>query len=322
MSDVYGQSKKQLHWLNAFRDKRLTKLGTLFLLVLGLVPFLGKDQSQRTPRRIKAQNEWISKRFHIVPNPDQEEWCVTALQEGTFWHSETLEGGAQFSQDVFVIRNLFWEKFVLARERGLYVEAGANHWKRLSSTYMLDRCFGWNGVCIEPQSQYQRGLHNGRTCEVAKMCLTNESTDKMMVGGRDIKGPLMYIKPLPEDGELPKDGGIWEQISCAPLLTVLENFASHYRNKEGKFHIDFFALDVEGAELLVLDTVDWNTITFGVIMIETQHIRKDREKLDRDMLTRGYKVAYDLALDTIYVPMDEVLQKDIWTPEKIQIGLK
>ena len=35
--------------------------------------------------------------------------------------------------------------------------------------------------------------------------------------------------------------------------------------------IDFFSLDVEGAELTVLETIDWSAVRIDVLMIEMDH---------------------------------------------------
>jgi len=49
-------------------------------------------------------------------------------------------------------------------------------------------------------------------------------------------------------------------LVCYPLQTILEAI--------GVTHVDLFSLYVEGAELSVLKTLDWNRITIDVIMLE------------------------------------------------------
>ena len=50
------------------------------------------------------------------------------------------------------------------------------------------------------------------------------------------------------------------KITCLPLATVLQMF--------DLTHIDFFSLDVEGAELAVLQTLDFSIVHINVIVIE------------------------------------------------------
>ena len=42
--------------------------------------------------------------------------------------------------------------------------------------------------------------------------------------------------------------------------------------------IDLFSLDVEGAELIVLETIDWSAVSIGVLVVE--NLRFNRPKLE------------------------------------------
>jgi hypothetical protein len=52
-------------------------------------------------------------------------------------------------------------------------------------------------------------------------------------------------------------------IQCDSLTNILEGV--------GRTHVDLFVLDVEGAEMIVLDSIDFNKLTFGAWMIESTH---------------------------------------------------
>ena len=53
-----------------------------------------------------------------------------------------------------------------------------------------------------------------------------------------------------------------ETVKCLPLRNVLDMTNVKY--------IDLFVLDVEGAELNVLSSINWNSVTFGVICVEVE----------------------------------------------------
>lgn len=90
-------------------------------------------------------------------------------------------------------------------------------------------------------------------------------------------------------------------------------------------HVDLFVLDVEGAELPVLDTFDWQNTTFSVLQIETNKI-KNHVLLNQDMLNRGYEKLYSIEADTIYVPTKEKSRfpnsSEAWQPPGNILNMK
>jgi len=237
------------------------------------------------------QTEWIKNNFRSA-DPSEQEWCIKALTQGNYWKQEDYNGGSQFGGDGFIARNLFWD-YVVRSKKGFYVEAGANHYRLLSATFLYDKCFGWEGLCVEPQQRYQNDLVTKRSCKTVRACLTKEKTQMMIGGMPEHRGAGAFIKPIPEDGVIPDR---FEKVECAPLQDFLGS----------RTHVDLFVLDVEGAELPVLDTIDWHTTTFSVLQIETNKVPKRKQSvLKQDMSNRGYEELYSIEADTIYVPANE-----------------
>ncbi|KAH3888960.1 hypothetical protein DPMN_013005 [Dreissena polymorpha] len=78
-------------------------------------------------------------------------------------------------------------------------------------------------------------------------------------------------------------------VDCYSLLDVL--------NVIGTKKVDYLALDVEGAELYILEAIDWNQIDIDVFTIETdQH----RDKIMSAMKDHGYKWLTHLQGDDIF----------------------
>ena len=50
-------------------------------------------------------------------------------------------------------------------------------------------------------------------------------------------------------------------VSCLALQTILDALDMH--------HFSFFVLDVEGAELAILSSLDWSRTSFDVLCVET-----------------------------------------------------
>jgi len=81
-------------------------------------------------------------------------------------------------------------------------------------------------------------------------------------------------------------------VPCGPFGPVLEDIFSF----AGK-RINFFSLDVEGSEMLVLGTIDFSRVQIDVLMIEVQnsHCKKNsrcevRQQVREKMASEGYQM--------------------------------
>jgi hypothetical protein len=99
-----------------------------------------------------------------------------------------------------------------------------------------------------------------------------------------------------------REGGRPEPIRVR-TMTFAELMA-HY--PERRF-IDYLSLDVEGAEMAILRTVDFETYGFGLITVECAGERSgEGEELRDFMAARGYGLLADLGLDLVFVPQSRV----------------
>lgn len=71
-------------------------------------------------------------------------------------------------------------------------------------------------------------------------------------------------KDIPRYGDMKSWEGSGAEVTttCATLNALMDNI--------GRKHVDLFSLDVEGAELHVLNSVDFSTLSFDVVMVEIQ----------------------------------------------------
>lgn len=81
------------------------------------------------------------------------------------WHSQMRQDELVFS----LLRN---------KTDGYFVDLAANDAIQLSNTYSLERDWGWNGVCIEPNPIYWYNLSTFRSCD----------TIAAVVGSRRMEG--------------------------------------------------------------------------------------------------------------------------------------
>lgn len=148
-----------------------------------------------------------------------------------------------------------------------YVELGAFDGKEESNTRFFDMCLGWDGLLIEAQSEsYQKVIINRPNA--VKLSFSPTCTDGMSKEGKQ-QTASFYNYPLSNNGmkDLAKSytGKDTVEIPCGPLTPVLLDVFGPNQT------ISFFSLDVEGAETLVLDTLDFTKHDIHVMMIEIQN---------------------------------------------------
>ena len=176
-----------------------------------------------------------------------------------------------------------------AARGGLYVELGALDGKHLSNSVFYQNALGWGGVLIEaalqnymllsknvalgvrrnvsvvhaaacpeptilqlplPSGYFSEGhdVFNGRKNRGASGRATNATSTMMMYTA---KNGLVHQLSL-------------ASVLCVPMRTILEG-ASHTARARG---IDLFSVDVEGHELNVVDSHDWQRLPAKVVIIE------------------------------------------------------
>merc|ERR1711920_78787 len=90
--------------------------------------------------------------------------------------AEPFHGTSQWHQDWFLYHNFL--KYLPPRADGLYVDIGAYDPFLLSSTVALEQCFGWEGICVEPNPELVHRIHAYRSCAVFPVCVWNQTVAK------------------------------------------------------------------------------------------------------------------------------------------------
>lgn len=143
---------------------------------------------------------------------------------------------SQFGQDLIVYN-------VTGKENGFFIELGAFDGKTFSNTFWLENQHNWTGLLIEANPDLCNTIdfmhrHVWRLCA----CISTNDTEKYIMGGA-LGGIQSNLHPSISS----RYGQNTIQVPCFDLILVLENI--------GVRHIDYFSLDVEGAELDILESL-------------------------------------------------------------------
>ncbi|MCL1946968.1 MAG: FkbM family methyltransferase [Chitinivibrionia bacterium] len=202
----------------------------------------------------------------------------------------------QIHQDMFA-----WSYFD-GKKDGFYIDIGANDGKYISNTYIFEK-LGWGGACIEPLPDVFEKLRKNRSCDcfnVAISDVSGESIEFIRAKGVEVLSGLSSQMTEAHKERIRREKGEIEKIYVKTL--TFDDLMSNYPDTK---HIDFMSIDVEGAEMSVLKTIDFKKYSFGFITLENnEEIKRNSTRLITFMQKRGYKVYLDYEGDIMFVPND------------------
>lgn len=178
---------------------------------------------------------------------------------------------------VDAMEHFFWGQF-----QGVAMELGAldgSHNTR-SMTRDYEDTMGWHRILVDGNPQYRKTLPTqspqafGVVSAICENAGTVHFSPKEYVGGIvEFMGKAFlkeYHKEVWDKGTPEGDLATvdWSRLSkikavpCVPLSRILKASRVH--------HVNYFILDVEGGELQVLKSINWHSVKFDVMCIETE----------------------------------------------------
>jgi len=159
-------------------------------------------------------------------------------------------------------QSLFVDKLLSGRRNGFFVECGAADGEYFSNSLFFELERNWTGVLIEANPEYHRSLlDKNRGAYVLQACLSTKqrpATLRLLPAGV-LSGIVDNLHPT-HLSFIGANKGAEVTANCFPLNTIMEAL--------GVSHVDYLSLDVEGPELEILRTVDWNRLRVDVITVE------------------------------------------------------
>jgi len=163
---------------------------------------------------------------------------------------------------------------------GTYLEMGALDGIMFSNTYLLEKDFGWKGVLLEADPAHFRCLVDNRPQNIlihAAVCDTKRVVHWIHSGDVTVRGIREFMHPtflsLHHQEDL-----VETEIMCLPLSDIFEIIRMH--------RFDFFSLDLEGAELAALESINYNRASFKVVVVEADGVNVTKDLMVSDKLTK------------------------------------
>jgi hypothetical protein len=101
-------------------------------------------------------------------------------------------------------------------------------------------------------------------------------------------------------GLVPEETADSFKIQCFPLYSLIL--------ATGNRTINYFSLDIEGAEMQVLESIPWDKVDIEVLTIESNHMGEvfpgSQNGLREFLKDKGYVLAYTVDIDDVFVRKD------------------
>ncbi len=196
---------------------------------------------------------------------------------------------SQYGQDKFLYENFFTDK-----KDGFFIDIGAHNGIHLSNTYFFEN-LGWSGFCFEPIPTVFNELQKNRKCNLINCALSNKKgfDDFLMLEGYTemLSGLVNEYDQnhlIRINNEILMMGGKKNVIKCETVLFEDYNFPEN---------IDYISLDVEGAEMTILKTIDFEKHKIKFMTIEVNHSAKEIENF---MVDKGFEKISNLGCDFVF----------------------
>ncbi len=188
-----------------------------------------------------------------------------------FQHSRS-----QWAQDIFVMYE------TRMKRHGTYLEIGGADGLTHSNTLSLRDHLGWSGILVEPDPDLYVLLRasRGHTDQVIQAAISPDgSTGSALLRRAGQLSALVGHEGTDIHAEQRKHHEDMASVAMIDLNTVIQS----------RPRIDYFSLDVEGAELTILQSIRWREIIPpGIITVEHNFRPSEKEGMKRLLNENGY----------------------------------
>jgi len=192
--------------------------------------------------------KWRRKVLYEKPLTHMREMRAEKVRRSKQIHSVSV---SQAGQDFWVYGEVFNEK-----RGGYFVDIGAHDGVYLSNTFILEKRYGWTGICIEANEATFDSLKKNRTAYCVNSCIDSFERTVRFVGSSVMGGIIAPDCDNKSAANLPIS-----QIQTETLAAVLN------RLKAPKA-IDYLSIDIEGAEDRALLKFPFCTYRFSCMTVE------------------------------------------------------
>lgn len=172
---------------------------------------------------------------------------------------------SQAGQDEWV------DTFFKSKKNGYFLDIGAYDGVHLSNTYYLENELGWDGLCIDADTDVYKDLDKNRNCKKINIAISNKSG-------------ISNFSQAGVSGRISEEGNI--EVNTTSIDKILIEFNCPKI-------IDYISLDVEGHEYNVLEMFPFSEYKFILMTVEHNlYLGSDanKKKINEILTKNGYSI--------------------------------
>ena len=184
---------------------------------------------------------------------------------------------SESGQEFFVLDQLCY------KQNGFFVDIGASDGITASNTFILEKFYKWNGICVDPNPSTLKSLCGSRDVVVSDLCV-DSTTGKII--------PFQYLEDQSQfygwnlrsgiKGVIEDPGDDFSEIN---VLTVsLNDLLELYKAPK---IIDYISLDIEGNEYNVLNNFNFDTYHVNCFTVEHDY-GENRRNIQELLESKGF----------------------------------
>lgn len=219
----------------------------------------------------------------FIPGSNLKSECAPV--SGILEHGKKLY--SQYDEEL-IIRDFFND-----RREGIFLDVGSSDYKRVSTTYYLEKHLGWSGIAVDALAEFTPGYIKNRPNTRFFSFIVTDHSGAIEPFYRVAKStPLSstskeWIERAAEDRTISQNTQV-VYVQTITLADLLE--------KNGTSKIDFLSIDIEGGEKKALATFDIDKFKPELVCIEGE---ENEEVFD-------YFLSHDYELIEKYLEYDDL----------------
>mgnify|MGYP003647044221 FL=1 len=227
----------------------------------------------------------------------------------------------------------FIRKYFANKLDGFFVDIGANDGVTWNTTLGLETNNGWRGICIEPHPDIFKELTKDRYIYISSPLVLDDPDDindssifKDLTGrmvhypGRQAECIQIAIADKDGSADFLSFKGSWDSHMLSGLVDTIDpkqrkrdDFKKHSKTAKVKkvkckklqtilderdiTEINYLSIDVEGGELNVLNSIDFNKVRIDLISVE---VNFDQDPINDILEKNGFQFIEKVASDCFY----------------------